>query len=228
MANPNPRLWGGLQQTRRLFAVGFQAALLYITFTSITASKLIVISIRRLSTFTSEHQKALGNTGYTSYYSYQVDKTIGVNTLVISIQRYKLEKPYIKRWPVDQATIAHYHKVVAQGYSWASFDQNSLVGVMIVEKREWNNSFWIDYIEVVESYQGRGIGSQLVAKLVGEAQKEHVRIITLETQNTNGDAIDFYQRNGFEIDGLNTTLYDSEHGEEIAIFLSKQIEFFHK
>ncbi|WP_157588441.1 GNAT family N-acetyltransferase [Spirosoma arboris] len=185
-----------------------------------------MISIRKLVAFTSEHQKALGDSGYTSCYSYQVEKKISVDTIVIKLQRYRLEKPYSKRWHVDQETIAHYHELISQGYSWGSFDQECLVGVMIVEKRAWNNSFWIDYIEVVKSYQGRGIGSQLLATLIEEAKQEQVRVITLETQNTNGDAIDFYQRNGFELDGLNMTLYDAEHGKEIAIFLSKRIEFF--
>lgn len=49
--------------------------------------------------------------------------------------------------------------------------------------------------------------------------------INLETQNTNVNAIRFYRRSGFEIEGIDLSYYtnDDVEGGEVAIFMKRKL-----
>ncbi|UXD21511.1 30S ribosomal protein S18 [Ignicoccus pacificus DSM 13166] len=53
-------------------------------------------------------------------------------------------------------------------------------------------------IAVLKKYQGKGIGSQLVKKLIEEALKEGIRYIYLEVRVSNERAQKLYEKHGFK------------------------------
>lgn len=53
-------------------------------------------------------------------------------------------------------------------------------------------------IGIADEWQGKGIGSQLMAELLGLAAKENVRKVSLQTRTDNVKAMHLYQRFGFK------------------------------
>lgn len=184
-----------------------------------------MISIRKLEKFTKEDQMSFGKTGFMSNYKYIVNKNESYDEIKVLIKRIKLDNVYKKEWPQLREDFDRYNEILEQGYSYGAFDDNKLVGVVIVEKREWNNSFWIEDIEVAEPYRKNGIGTMLLDKVEYIAKKNGVRIIALEAQSSNVPAIDFYRKNGYELDGIDLSLYtntDTIDGE-VAFFMKKKL-----
>ena len=80
-------------------------------------------------------------------------------------------------------------------YSNASLGLKAIVGFIdysiIYERAE------INYIYVLESYQRQGIATKLLNNMFNNL--ENVINITLEVNENNNKAINFYKKNGFEI-----------------------------
>ena len=66
-----------------------------------------------------------------------------------------------------------------------------------------------------------GIEAHLhIKKVIEISRQKNFRHIELETQNTNVPAIEFYKKQGFEITGMNMTIYDPyENKDEVALFM---------
>ena len=75
---------------------------------------------------------------------------------------------------------------------------------------EWNNTLVMTQLLVDESLRGKGIGRMLFDFVKDFATKEEYRIITLETQNTNVPAIDFYLKMGFTFSGTDLFFYSND------------------
>jgi len=61
-------------------------------------------------------------------------------------------------------------------------------------------------------------------KCIEKEINNEVRAITLETQTANGIAIEFYKKNGYNIEGIDISLYSNEDikKEEIALIMKKR------
>ncbi len=70
------------------------------------------------------------------------------------------------------------------------------VGVVVVEERD--GDLYLALIELLPAYQGRGIGTQIIKKLMAQAVEEQ-RPLSLHVLKTNTPALRLYQRLGFEI-----------------------------
>lgn len=125
---------------------------------------------------------------------------------------------YKKVWETNSDEMSELNEIIEKGHSFGAFDGDSLVGWLIAEYREWNNSFYIENILISENLRGQAIGKQLIKMASREARNLRCRIVELETQNTNYSAIKFYQRAGFNFTGMNTKLY--KDSTETAIYMS--------
>ncbi len=183
-----------------------------------------MIEINKLTEFNSKQLLSFGHIGYKSNAVYKLEQNSSDNEIVFVFKYIKLECPYIKTYLTNDTVIATYTRIISEGNSFGAYDKQRLVGVVIAEKREWNNSLWIELILVAERERGKGIGASLLKKLIQNASNKNIRVISLETQNTNVPAINFYRKNGFEISGLNINLYkDLESKDEIAIYMTKTL-----
>lgn len=181
--------------------------------------------IKQLKEFKMSDRGHFGMNGYISNYKYVVTKEETVDETLISIKRVKLNSPYERKWPQLDEDFDRYNEFLKQGYSFGAFHNENLIGVVIVERRKWNNSFFIEDIEIAESHRNKGIGGMLINEVEEVAKKNGIRVISLEVQSTNVPAIDFYRKNGFELDGVDLSYYtntDTIDGE-VAFFMKKKL-----
>jgi len=59
----------------------------------------------------------------------------------------------------------------------------------------------IERIYISQSFKGRGLGKALIGKAIEEAQNAKLDWLWLGVWDQNAHAIEFYQRQGFEIFG---------------------------
>lgn len=99
------------------------------------------------------------------------------------------------------------------------------VGIVSFNHERWNNVVRINDLHINPSEQHKGIGSQLMSFVKKRARQLNARAIVLETQTSNYQAIQFYQKHGFHLIGLDAISYsnhDIENKEvriEMGLFI---------
>jgi ribosomal-protein-alanine N-acetyltransferase len=74
-------------------------------------------------------------------------------------------------------------------------------------------------IAIASPWQGRGIGSLFLRRLIEEARKRTLEMIYLEVRPSNGVGRHLYHRFGFQQLGLRRDYYPAVTGREDALFL---------
>jgi ribosomal protein S18 acetylase RimI-like enzyme len=93
------------------------------------------------------------------------------------------------------------HVVVAE-------EEGVLVGLVAAGFSAWNRRVEVEDLYVTPAARGRGIGRALLRSAVAYARAVGARCVWLETQPSNYAAVQFYQRVGFRLCGLDARLYD--------------------
>jgi ribosomal protein S18 acetylase RimI-like enzyme len=183
------------------------------------------IRIKQLEVLQPEDIHRL-NVGYTSRAMYAVCKTEAGQKTTISLERVDLEKPFVKHWETDEEELARLQAAVLEGFSWAAYDGELVVALVIAEPRHWNRSLWVWELHVAETHRRLVIGQRLLEILADCARQAGFRVVVCETQNTNAGAIAFYQQVGFEIEGIDVSYYSNadKTGGEVAIFMKRKLE----
>jgi len=95
--------------------------------------------------------------------------------------------------------------------AYGAFENEKLVGYVEGSIEEWNNRYRISNICIFDnSKRNSGIGSQLMETILQEAKQSGARMVVLETQTCNENAIAFYKKNGFEIIGFDLYSYSND------------------
>lgn len=178
------------------------------------------MEIRTLTRVTAADFESL-DYGYESNEKFEVTRTESASKIVFSVEKKSITKPYCKKWPVKELPLKLYNKVIDTGYSLQAEIDNELAGLMIVEPQRWNSTLWVWDFCVSRRLRGQGTGRALIKELVCRARSHAFRAIVCEAQNTNAPAIEFYQKCGFKLEGLDLSYYtnhDVEHGE-VALFM---------
>ncbi|WP_433544275.1 GNAT family N-acetyltransferase (plasmid) [Streptomyces sp. CA-294286] len=98
----------------------------------------------------------------------------------------------------------------------------SLAGFVSASYAPWNRRLAIEDIEVAPEHRGRGVGRALMRRAEEFARERGAGHIWLEVTNVNVPAVRAYQRMGFALCGLDTSLYDSTASAgEYALYMSK-------
>jgi ribosomal protein S18 acetylase RimI-like enzyme len=184
-----------------------------------------LIDIKKLSQFTIENQMGLGRNGYISNGKYIVEKSESVEQTIISLRRVTLEKPYEQDWLHHTDDIERYQEMLPLGFSFGAYDGEELIGVAIVEPRDWNKTMWLWELHVSDRHREQGVGKALIEKVCQAAKLKGYRVVGLEVQNTNMPAINFYRKVGFLIEAVDLSFYtnnDIEDGE-VAIFMKRKL-----
>lgn len=188
-----------------------------------------MIQIRKLDHFDAVDREGFVE-AYTSYSKYFASKTESPDETVIRLRLGDLPRPYVKRFerPTDITAYkkewGYNEEVFQQGYSFAAYDEDELVGIVVAERRDWNRSLWVFDLHVKKNHRRKGVGTQLLEALVQKARSEGLRVVVCETQNTNIPAIQFYRSRGFEIDGIDLSYYNYKGvEEEVAIFMKLKL-----
>ena len=182
----------------------------------------MVVEIRPLAHFSAPDLQRLA-TGYTATSRFELSKSETPERVQFTLERKALDRPHVKVFDWDAEQSAMYQRVVEDGFSLGAYDDDELIGIAIIERQSWNNSLWVWEFHVAESYRGQGIGRLFMSAVIEQARQNRLRAVVCETQNTNTPAIRFYQRMGFEMDGIDQSLYPEEVGDEIALFMKYKL-----
>ncbi len=76
-----------------------------------------------------------------------------------------------------------------------------------------------------EAWHGRGIGRRLVDRLAALGAERGLRVMLVDVQNTNANAIAFYYRAGFVLDGIDLSYYSNQDVTqgEVAFFMKRYL-----
>lgn len=166
-------------------------------------------------------------TGYESTEKYVVEKSESEEQVIFNIHLEKLEKPHKATFSDDfnEEDCLRFRDYLPQGYSFGAYQQGHLLGFAISEAIPWNNSLRVWEFHVRQDFHRKGIGCALMTRVVDKAIQDHFRIVFLETQNTNVNAIRFYRSMGYSLDALDLSFYtnhDVESGE-VAFFMKRKL-----
>lgn len=104
--------------------------------------------------------------------------------------------------------------------AFGSFDGDKLIGFVEGSSEGWNNRFRISNICVFDSSKrGSGVGTMLMKIILKEAEAVGARMVVLETQTCNENAIKFHKKSGFEIIGFDLYSYSNNDPEQHEIRL---------
>lgn len=182
------------------------------------------MEIKKLLKLSKEDLVSLGDFGYRSTQMYHVTRESSMNSFSFRFHLIDLEAPYMKKEMNNEDDLRRYQSLVKMGCSFGLFVENELVALAISEPQSWNNTLMLWHIQVHHEKRRRAYGKTLLNEVVLIAQANGFRAVTVETQNTNTGAIQFYLSNGFTIEGIDLSLYTKEAGqEEVAVYMRKFI-----
>ncbi len=115
----------------------------------------------------------------------------------------------------EAATSKRYHgrlfeDYVAESRVFAAVQDGEEVGWIELGYDKWNNRMRVWEFLVEEQRRRRGIGTMLMHHAVKIAKQKGARMLVLETQTNNVDAIDFYLHFGFHLVGLDVAAYSND------------------
>ena len=114
----------------------------------------------------------------------------------------------------------------AEPTAFGVFEGDKLIGYVEGSIEGWNNRFRLSNICVLDfSERSRGVGTALMKTIEQAAENTGARMLILETQSCNENAIAFYKKNGFEIVGFDLYAYSNDDPErhEVRIEMGKKL-----
>ena len=130
-----------------------------------------------------------------------------------------IEPPLSKAFDLGRLDAAHEWERV-----WLALDGDQAVGVIATQHVMWNRRVIIWHLYVNTTHRARGIGRRLLDTALSAAREAGVRTAWLETTNLNLPGVQAYERLGFQLCGLDTSLYDATASEgEVALFLCRPL-----
>ena len=144
------------------------------------------------------------------------DAIAAIDTSFTSDTYYKIEKnddgfrlalartePFVKRFTVYDLR----HDDRPWDRADVAVESGRIIGFLATEFQFWNRRLVLWHLYVDASARGRGVGHLLMAQAVARAAEEKAICIWLETSNLNVPGVAWYKKQGFELGGLDTTLY---------------------
>jgi len=137
----------------------------------------------------------------------------------------QLDPPVHKVFPDDEPENDEDSEDDEGNRRFVALDGDLVCGYVDTSYEPWNRRLTIADIEVARPYQGRGIGRALMDRAVGWARECGAGQVWLEVTNLNAPAVRAYQRMGFTLCGLDTSLYHGTESEgETALFMNRVLD----
>ena len=161
--------------------------------------------------------------GYTTYTYYDVTVEKNADGYGIKIEKKTLDEP-ITHTPEeydfpDKLYAPHWEKAFAWGIVDEGKEMPELMACIETCPEEWSNRLMVTELWVHESLRRQGIGHALMALAKEQARLERRRAVILETQSCNVNAIGFYEKEGFQVIGLDTCCYSNTDVERKEVRL---------
>lgn len=157
------------------------------------------------------------DTTFTTDMVYEVECQSNSFKLVLRV----LETPLIKKYELDlDSDEKEWDRILL------AKSGNDLCGYLAYSYNNWNKRLCIWHFYVAPEHRKKGVGTILVDHLKRTGQIIGAKNVWVETNNLNYPAIQMYQKMGFNLCGIDTSLYagtEGECSEEVAVFLSSPL-----
>ncbi|MFQ5552861.1 MAG: GNAT family N-acetyltransferase [Thermoplasmata archaeon] len=116
---------------------------------------------------------------------------------------------------IEKQSIGHlFEEHVEEPRVFAAEVGGKRVGWLETGYQGWNNRMRVWQLLVEEEHRGRGIGARLMETAIKVAEERGARMLVLETQSCNVQAIAFYMKLGYELIGFDSAHYSNEDVEK--------------
>lgn len=88
-------------------------------------------------------------------------------------------------------------------------EEGNLLAAIEVCPEEWSNRLLITELFVSDEIRGQGYGRQLINLAKTITVQNNYRVLMLETQSSNVNAVDFYLHEGFTLIGFDSCCYSN-------------------
>jgi ribosomal protein S18 acetylase RimI-like enzyme len=135
---------------------------------------------------------------FTGYAYYRIEKNADGFRLALTPC-----EPFVKRFTV--------YDLRSDDHPWdraeVAVENSRVIGFVGTEFQFWNRRLVLWHLYVDASARRRGVGRVLMARAIARAAEEKAICLWLETSNLNVPGVAWYKKQGFELGGLDTTLY---------------------
>jgi ribosomal protein S18 acetylase RimI-like enzyme len=155
--------------------------------------------------------------------SYDTDVIFGArfDDGLIWLEEVRLEKTITKSFPLNDL----HDPIMPWSIGLVAVDDHGgVIGFVAAEFRAWNRRMALWHLYVDRAHRGKGVARKLVEAIQKQAERAGALNIWLETSNLNVPGVKAYNQLGFQVTGLDTTLYDGTSAQgEFALFLSRRV-----
>ena len=104
-------------------------------------------------------------------------------------------------------------------------EKGKTIGFLTAAIELWNNTVFVQRMEVTKEHQRKGVGSMLLKEVERMARKQKRLALRLDTGTLYHYQQDFYKKNGFRITGYIKDFYIGEKNpkDRDAVFMSKRL-----
>ncbi len=141
--------------------------------------------------------------------------------LSFTLEQVRVHPAVTKEFPFD-ADFGERHEAE---HARVAEDGGSIVGFTAFTHERWNRRTAVWHLYVSPSHRRQGVESALVKTVIEDAHSARTRCVWLETTSAAYPPIQFCRHLGFELCGMDTSLYDPAVNSvgETALFLSRSI-----
>ena len=144
---------------------------------------------------------------YTSEYYYDISVDRTEEGFRIPIQKKRFEKPFTHVPEDGDYPDKLYEDWWENAEAYGIVEDGKLLAAMEVCPEEWSNRLLITELFVSEKIRGQGYGRKLIELAKEITENRGYRVLMLETQSSNVNAVDFYLHQGFTLIGFDTCCY---------------------
>ena len=117
------------------------------------------------------------------------------------------------------------------GRDWRQWDEahvavagDEIIGFVASSYQFWNRRVVLWHIYINPPFRRQGLGDRLLAKVFERAERQKALCVFFETSNFNAPGIAWYEKRGFSLGGVDTTLYSGDPASrEKGLFFVKKL-----
>ena len=147
---------------------------------------------------------------YTSTQGYALEVQQTKEGFFVPIVKKDLEKPFTHVPEDGDYPDRLYEDWWEKAEAYGIVEDGKLLAAIELCPEEWSNRLLITELFVGEKLRKQGYGRKLIELAKNKAREGKYRVLMLETQTSNVNAVDFYLHMGFTLIGLDTCCYTNE------------------
>ena len=130
----------------------------------------------------------------------------------------ELEERYFGSTKEDFKSLIEFKTPNEECVFFVAEEKEKIIGYSRIHLFKWYNGAHIVTILIDEKYRRKGYGKMLIKEMEKYAKTKGMKILTLDTEPDNSEALIFYLKNGYKICG-----YKENLNGKSTVYLSKKL-----